>query len=311
MHYFIIHSGDDYESRVQPLLKQWSQNLNRFKCSVLTSDKEDWHDDARAKIRGAEKVIYIVGEKSATSEHIDWEIKVTFEEKKKIYVYKLSDNYPLNDILISAKEKGQVLSGDKDGELVFTSIKNSVILADDEKMRQVLREDDEYIANHLESSNPDPSIMMKQYEMFVETSEELVRRKQNVNSFYITLNSLIVSIVLAAFTFADKFTLFGVHVKYATIIICLSSLVGSIVSLSWHSLIQSYADLNGSKMKIIAYIETQLAYNLYDTEWQLVAQKNGNKKYKSFSAKEKFIAKLFLILYAVLFFAGVLLSFIK
>jgi hypothetical protein len=174
----------------------------------------------------------------------------------------------------------------------------------------MLRDDDGYIASHLESSCSNPEVALKQYEMFVETSEELVRRKQNVNSFYITLNSLIVSIVLAAFTFGEKFTVLGVPFKYASIIICLSSVVGVIVSLSWHSLLQSYADLNGSKMKIISYIETQLAYNLYDTEWQLVSQKKGNKKYKSFSAKEKFIAKLFLGLYALLFIAGILFTFV-
>ena len=310
MHYFIIHSGGDYKTRVAPLLEKWSNGLSRFKCSVLTSDKEDWHDDARAKIRGAEKIIYIVGEESAKSENIDWELKAAFEENKQIYVYMLSADYPLNKIISSIKEKTHIVGGDKDGELVFSSAKDRVLIADDEKIGAMLRDDDGYIANHLESSRQDLEVAMKQYEMFVETSEELVRRKQNVNSFYITLNSLIVSIILAAFTFTESFTVMGVAIKYASIIICLSSLVGAIVSLSWHSLLQSYADLNGSKMKIISYIETQLAYNLYHTEWQLVSQKKGNKKYKSFSAKEKFIAKLFLVLFAILFTMGILFSFV-
>ena len=252
MHYFIIHSGRDYEKRVQPLIDEWSARLNRFKCSVLKSTKEDWYDDARAKIRGAEKIIYIVGENSGTNDNIDWELKAAMEENKQVYVYKLSPEYKLNQIIYSSKEKSHIISGDKDGELVFSSSKDRFLITDEDTLGNLLREDDASISQYLESSNQNPDVMMKQYEMFVETSEELVRRKQNVNSFYITLNSLIVSIVLAAFTFADKFTLFGVHVKYATIIICLSSLVGGIVSLSWHSLIQSYADLNGSKMKIIA-----------------------------------------------------------
>ena len=310
MHYFIIHSGGDYEQRVQPLLKEWSNGLSSFRCSVLTSDKEDWHDDARAKIRGAEKIIYIVGESSANSTNIDWEINAAFEENKQIYIYKLSPDYRLNDMLTSIKENTHIFNGDKDGEFVISSAKDKFLVADDEKMKQVLRDDDACISQYLESASQDPDIMMKQYQMFVETSEELVRRKQNVNSFYITLNSLIVSIILAAFTFADSFKVMNVPIKYSTIIIGLSALVGGIVSLSWHSLLQSYADLNGSKMKIISYIETQLAYNLYHTEWQLVSQKKGNKKYKSFSAKEKFIAKLFLGLYAVLFIVGILLSFV-
>lgn len=310
MHYFIIHSGDDYESRVKPLLEEWSEGLSRFRCSVLTSDKEDWHDDARAKIRGAEKIIYIVGPKSAASTNIDWEINTAFEEKKEIYVYKLSPDYALNSILDSVKDNARIFSGDKDGEFVISSAKDRFLVADGEKMRQVLMDDDSCISQYLESSSQDPDVMIKQYEMFVETSEELVRRKQTVNSFYITLNSLIISVVLAAFSFAQNFSLLGLQIKYSTLIICLLSVVGAIVCVSWHSLIQSYADLNGSKMKIISYIETQLAYNLYHTEWQLVSQKKGNKKYKSFSAKEKLIAKLFLGLYAILFLTGLLFSFV-
>ena len=310
MHYFIIHSGDDYKTRVKPLLEEWSEGLSRFRCSVLTSDKEDWHDDARAKIRGAEKIIYIVGAKSAASPHIDWEINTAFEENKEIYVYKLSPDYALNSMLASVKENSHVFSGDKDGEFVISSAKDRFLLADGERMRQVLMDDDSCISQYLESASQDPDVMIKQYEMFVETSEELVRRKQTVNSFYITLNSLIISVVLAAFSFAQSFSLLGLQIKYSTLIICLLSVVGAIVCLSWHSLIQSYADLNGSKMKIISYIETQLAYNLYHTEWQLVSQKKGNKKYKSFSAKEKLIAKLFLGLYAILFLTGLLFSFV-
>ena len=310
MHYFIIHSGDDYESRVKPLLEEWSEGLSRFRCSILTSDKEDWHDDARAKIRGAEKIIYIVGPKSAASTNIDWEINTAFEEKKEIYVYKLSPDYALNSMLDSVKDNARIFSGDRDGELVITSAKDRFLVADGEKMRQVLMDDDSCISQYLESSSQDPEVMIKQYEMFVETSEELVRRKQTVNSFYITLNSLIISVVLAAFSFAQNFSLLGLQIKYSTLIICLLSVVGAIVCVSWHSLIQSYADLNGSKMKIISYIETQLAYNLYHTEWQLVSQKKGNKKYKSFSAKEKLIAKLFLGLYAILFLTGLLFSFV-
>ena len=310
MHYFIIHSGDDYEGRVKPLLEEWSEGLSRFRCSVLTSDKEDWHDDARAKIRGAEKIIYIVGAKSAASTNIDWEINTAFEEKKEIYVYKLSPDYALNSILDSVKDNARIFSGDKDGEFVISSAKDRFLVADGEKMRQVLMDDDSCISQYLESSSQDPDVMIKQYEMFVETSEELVRRKQTVNSFYITLNSLIISVVLAAFSFAQNFSLLGLQIKYSTLIICLLSVVGAIVCVSWHSLIQSYADLNGSKMKIISYIETQLAYNLYHTEWQLVSQKKGNKKYKSFSAKEKLIAKLFLGLYAILFLTGLLFSFV-
>ncbi|MBO7318974.1 MAG: hypothetical protein J6V06_03010, partial [Clostridia bacterium] len=107
----------------------------------------------------------------------------------------------------------------------------------------------------------------------------------------------------------EELNVFGVSIMFASVIICLSAFVGGIVCFSWHSLIQSYADLNSSKMKIISYIETQLTYNLYDTEWQLVSNKTGNKKYKSFSKKEMFVAKLFFSLYVIMFIIGIVLNF--
>lgn len=308
MHYFIIHSGSDYDS-VHKLLDKWSSELTRFKCSVLIGTQNDWYDDARAGIRGAEKIIYVVGEKSAESENIDWELEVALQENKEIYVYKLKHEYSLNKILNLGKKKTNIQKGDKEGEIVFSTNKQKIAVIDDDGIRKKLIEDDNYISSKLESNLPQNlDVAIKQYEMFVETSEELVKRKQNVNNFYITLNSLIISVILAGFALTEELNIFGYSIISSTLIVCLSSIVGGIVCFSWHSLIQSYADLNSSKMKIISYIESQLAYNLYDTEWQLVSKKTGNKKYKSFSTKEKFIAKLFFVLYIILFCIGIVFS---
>ena len=308
MHYFIIHSGSDYND-VMRLVNEWSLELTKSKFSVLKGDQEEWHDDARAKIRGAEKVIYVVGEKSSSSENIDWELDVALEENKEIYIYKLKSDYALNKSLLNTHKRTSVQKGERNGELVFSLSNKKFIFTDDNKMRDKLKDDDEYISSRLESSMVDNlDVAMKQYEMFVETSEELVRRKQTVNSFYITLNSLIISVVLAAFALTEEFNLFGESFLTSSFVICLCSIVGGIVCISWHSLLQSYADLNSSKMKIISYIESQLAYNLYDTEWQLVSKKTAKKKYKSFSKKEMFIAKLFLALYIILFIFGIIFA---
>lgn len=301
MNYFIIHSGSDYE-HVELLVKKWGAGLERFRTSVLKGTQDDWHDDAHAKIRSAEKIIYIIGETSSASENIDWELNVAIEEKKEIYVYKLDEKYALNNILSNKGNEIKQKQGDVTGEIVFSNSKHKISLLNEENLCGKLKEDDEYIAEKLETSSPkNMEIAMKQYEMFVETSEELVRRKQNVNSFYISLNSLILGAISAVFVLGDQVQVLGTAVSLSTALVCLFTLVGGIICFSWHSVLQSYADLNSSKMKIIAYIESQLAYNLYDTEWQLVSKKMGNKKYKSFSKKEMFIAKLFVALYILLF----------
>ncbi len=310
MHYFIIHAGKD-DSVVQQLMEKWSAEHSRFKGSILKGTQMDWHDDARAQIRGAQKVIYIVGATSSVNENIDWELGVAIEENKEIYVCKLDPSYSLNKVIANSNKNNTIQSGETNGELIFSHRKHNIFITDTEDIENKLTNDDNYIATHIDASlQENLDIALKQYEIFVGTSEELVRRKQNVNSFYITLNSLIISVILAAFALSSKIDVLGHTIATASIIICLSTFVGGIVCFSWHSVLQSYADLNSSKMTIIAYIESQLAYNLYDTEWQLVSKKMGNRKYKSFTKKEKFIAKLFIGLYVILFVVGICFALI-
>ncbi len=310
MNYFIIHAGNDYEA-VKHLIELWSSESKYAKFSVLKSTKTDWYDDAHAKIRSAHKIIYVVGETSGKNKNIDWELETAVAENKEIYVYPLDSTYALNQILKKTIEAPHVESGSIDGEIVYSQRNSKIILLADEQIKNKFTEDDRYLADRLiASQNDNLDVALKQYEMFVETSEELVRRKQNVNSFYITINSLIVSIIMATFALSNKITLLDISISVSSVVVCISALLGIIVCSSWHSLLQSYADLNSSKMKIISYIESHLAYNLYDTEWELLSNKIGNKKYKSFSKKEKLIAKLFLGLYAALFITGICLSFI-
>lgn len=315
MHYFIIHQGSDYETYVEPIINRWSGEYFPFKASVLkgTSENSDWHGDARAKIRSADKVIYIVSDKSNINVNIDWELETAFAEKKEIYVYNPNKAWLLNKVLEDAKSKVKEEITEK-GEVVFTKNKQKFFLLNDCEIKKRFEEDEKYLSNYLETkfekSEKIEDIMLKQYEMFVETSEELVRRKQNVNNYYITMNSLLIGIITGALTMEEKVNLGETSIEASIVVVCLLSLVGGIICFSWNSVLQSYADLNSSKMTIISYIESKLAYNLYDTEWQLVSKKMGNRKYKSFSKKERFISKLFLGMYVILLIIGIGLLFI-
>ena len=100
MNYFIIHSGSDYKA-VEALINVWSTEHPKSKFALLKGTKSDWYDDARARIRAAQKIIYIVGESSSKSENIDWELNTAFSEGKDIYVYKLKKEYNLNKLILA------------------------------------------------------------------------------------------------------------------------------------------------------------------------------------------------------------------
>ena len=99
MRYFVIHSGSDMEKSVKPLIEFWAQNCTAAQFIILNGTQETWEADAVAKIRQAEKVIYIVGKNSHASPNIEKEIGIALKEKKFIYVVKLNGNTFLTDRL--------------------------------------------------------------------------------------------------------------------------------------------------------------------------------------------------------------------
>ena len=62
-------------------------------------------------------------------------------------------------------------------------------------------------------------------------------------------------------------------------------------------------------MKIISSIEKQLPANLYDAEWAALSDILNKKKYVSFTANEKRIPTLFLMVYTVIL-ASMIISYL-
>ena len=147
--------------------------------------------------------------------------------------------------------------------------------------------------------------LLEQYKMFQKTSEDLVVRRQEVNSFYITVNSAMAAVL--------GLVLGLVHYPVNFLIIGFMSIVGIILDISWIGILESYGTLNSAKMKLINLIEEQLPVPLYDLEWRIMSDKLNSRKYVSFTDSEKRVPKLFLCVYVFVLAisAAVLLSLIK
>ena len=299
MVYFVIHSGNDYDKFVQPLLNDWAAKYPQTKFTALTGKQQEWLISAEEKIKQADKVIFIVGEKSHESQNIDKELEISLQEKKSIYIYKLDGKYKVNNCLEKACDSVVVIDGDIEGEKII-HVNDRIINVTKDTILSQFDKDINSIINDLRAEKfDDDAIKMEQYKFFVQTSEELVKRKQTVNSFYITTNSLILGAIISIVcAIKDLPTINGVSSSF--IISLFTSFIGIIVCASWLSLIDSYANLNSSKMALISALETNLALNLYDTEWKIMKQKLGKRKYRSFSEKEKYVAFVFLALYVII-----------
>lgn len=280
MNVFVIHSGADYEAANQVIasLKQKAYSLNTL---ILTNGNCFWKVDASKKIKKSQMVLFIVGENSHKSPYIAWEIKEAIKRKKPIYVLKLNEENSLHDALLVeddfTKEKVNY------GKVVTAEALSNVIKS--------------YDAGDYGLFNGAPGewnqdALLEQYKLFLQTSEDLVSRRQNVNSFYISISSAIVAIM--GFLFAMDLG------RLSELIIGIAfCIVGFILSISWSKSLSCYGNLNSSKMKIISSIEKQLPLSLFDAEWAALSDKLNKKKYVSFTESEQTIPRLFGWLYAL------------
>ena len=99
---------------------------------------------------------------------------------------------------------------------------------------------------HSEQSNQ----IMEQYKMYVEMADRVSQRRINVNTFFLSANIIVLTIV----------GIKGFEVKKYSLVIMI---VGIILSYTWYYLLESYKLLNSRKFEIIQEVEQLLPLNLY------------------------------------------------
>ena len=286
MNVFVIHSGKD-RLEVEKNISIIKQSCHSFNPLVLKNGGIFWKVDAKKKIKKSQMVIFFVGENSHTSENIDWEIRTAIKLQKPIYTVKLDESFELNSTLqVSDSFSGQktLYSKSSDFNTITELIKK--------------HESGEYKVFNQGIDSIDKSILLDQYKVFLQTSEDLVSRRQNVNNFYISINSAL----MAAFGIIWALDVLPIYKFFTGILL---SVVGIILSISWIKLLASYGDLNSSKMKIISYIEKQLPASLYDAEWAALSDKLNKRKYVSFTNSEKRVPVLFIVVYICVSLCGI------
>lgn len=283
MNIFIIHSGDDLE-----LIRQKKDELcakcGKARVLLLEYRRPFWKREAKRLMRQAQMILYLVGRNSAKSRNIDWELKKALKYGKGIVCCKLDPAYSLNAVL-RARDP-------------FTH--EPVLLAEEaESIDHVADivmnyEQGRYI-NIFNANDRGEELtqaeLFEQYRLFTETSEALVNRRQNVNSFYITANTALITIAATAFSLNGD--------VLSKILITLALTVpGILLNHSWKKILVAYGITNSSKMKIISLIEKRLAASLYDAEWQVMSNQYNKTPYVSFTDGEKSLPVIFICLYA-------------
>jgi hypothetical protein len=146
--------------------------------------------------------------------------------------------------------------------------------------------------NEKEYGNDYKNHYIEQYKIYLESIEKISDRRQSANKFFITINTVLISIIGLSFqnNFLKDILSFKLFITFVGVLFCV---------MFWF-LIRSYKQLNDGKFKVLHKIESKLPLAIYEYEWELL-EKGGNKEvYYPFSRIELLVPWLFGFIYFML-----------
>lgn len=300
MKVLVIYSSDSKE-QVEVLRGEIAQRFGKETVLRLHSTERKkslfrhaWHKDAIRMMKLADIIVYAVSSKSGANKNVNWELEKALRLGKHIVCLPVEPGVePQNPCLYTIDENTK--------ERVCLA----EILPSKEKLFEIIQDfnSDSYIKLFHEPIASD--VLLEQYKVFLETAENLVTRRQSVNSFYISANTALITIGGTIFTI-------GSEVDFLTrlAVICALSVPGILLNISWYRMLQSYYINNQGKLKILSMIEKKLAASLFDAEWRAMKNKYSKKKYVSFTENEKLLPSVFFLFYLLIevICAGVFLT---
>ena len=131
------------------------------------------------------------------------------------------------------------------------------------------------------------------YKLYVGMADKISERRQAANSFFLTINTVIVGLI--------SYLQLGQTVETASIFYLIIGTAGMIICYAWYRLVLSYKQLNSGKFKVIHLIEQNLPLAPYDAEWEMLGRGEDAKKYLPFTHVEIFVPWVFWGLHAFVF----------
>jgi hypothetical protein len=251
---FIIHRFQQQKD-ARKALKYISNNYDIQIDPIFldSSEGEIWKEKAAIDINNSEAVIVYDLESCNQSENAHWEI-----EKTKEY------NKPLVCICNTTPTKTEI-----------------------EKLLSTYNHDIEF--NSFFKKDYDNTEDL--YKIMIDSSEQLIKRRQSMNAFFITAIGGLSAV-------AGALIKFGTIKNPTTSFLFLSSfgIIGLLLCNSWRNLIDNYGKLNTAKFRVILHLEQSLSAQIFSAEWTALGKGTRPRKYRSFTATENAVPLWFAIL---------------
>lgn len=303
MRIFVIHKGENFDD----VVKLREEITKRISADILVLESDSkfksWKKEAKYKIKACDFVLYVLGENTHKSKNVDYEIAYAIKKRKQILLYELNPdrNYAINKTLFSVDS---FTGNDRPlfKKITLDNLTKILKYGYDFDIKETLEETTAF---------ENDSGLIEQYKAYLETSEEVLNRRQTVSNFYTTLNTSLLTIAATS-----TGVIFGIDsIKNNYLVGCgiaiIISLIGILLCLNWNKLLDSYGNLNGAKIKVISQMEKNLYANIYDTEWKIMSEKLGTKRYVSFTKIEKRVPKIFIGVYVFLVCVAIIFALIS
>ena len=134
---------------------------------------------------------------------------------------------------------------------------------------------------------------LEQYKTYVESAERISDRRQQANSFFLTVNT---ALLAAEGVFFERLE------SWSFILV---GLAGALLCYTWYRIIRSYKGMNTGKFAVIHAIEERLPLELYKAEWKALDYGENPDKYLKFTVLEMKVPWLFIAVHAVLVQVGI------
>ena len=129
--------------------------------------------------------------------------------------------------------------------------------------------------------NPNEKILFEQYKLYVEMANDVSKRRDKTNKFYLSIISLLMALFSTITSITKEWTLFLIPFTIM-VLFCLI----------WRENIKSYSTLNRGKFDVINEIEKELPVKGFTIEWDLIKTYN----YKELTKVEQNIPLIILII---------------
>jgi hypothetical protein len=134
--------------------------------------------------------------------------------------------------------------------------------------------------------------LLELYKTMLETSEQLIQRRQVTSGFFVTIVGAILAGLSYVFDKKDSMESF--------LWISLPGLLlAALICRSWHSLLVNYGKLNAAKFKVIGRLEAAIGIRMFDAEWIALGKGARRSKYQSFTTSEANVPKALMIFFGL------------